>query len=136
MIEYYNQSYTKEQIEVVLSTIQECVQNDRFSISLNENRQENIDFINSYNLSAAKRKNILLRIETDDFCHTLNNIKLGFEHEVLYVFCPQIVLFNFEGEEELVDIYTKFNIIEDDTGNNVVTISFHKTNKPLDYLFR
>ena len=136
MSEYYNQSYTKEQIEAVLDTIQNCVRQNHYTISLNEKRKENIDFINNYNISSAKQKDILLKIEPEDFCHSLQNLNLGFEHEVLYVFCPQMVLFNFEGEEEIVDIYTKFNIIEYGSGKRVVTISFHKRNKPLDYLFR
>lgn len=102
----------------------------------NENRQENIDFINEYNLISKKQSEILLKIEPEDFCHTLQNTNLGFEHEILYVFCPQVMLFNFSGEEELIDIYTKFNIIDVASGKRVVVISFHKRNKPIDYLFR
>ncbi|WP_309294797.1 hypothetical protein [Desulfotruncus alcoholivorax] len=45
-------------------------------------------------------------------------------------------MFNFEGNEEIVDIYSKFNIIDLDGGKRVVVISFHKRNKPVDYLFR
>ena len=44
-----------------------------------------------------------MQIETDDFCHSLQNTKIGYEYEVLYVFVPQIQLFNAEGEEETVD---------------------------------
>lgn len=136
MSEHYNQNYTKEQIIAILETIQNCVRKNHYTISKNANRKENMDFINNYNLSSAKQRDILLKIEPEDFCHSLKNLNLGFEHEVLYVFCPQMVLYNFEGEEELVDIYTKFNIIEYDSNKRVVTISFHKRNKPLDYLFR
>jgi hypothetical protein len=46
------------------------------------------------------------------------------------------MLFNFSGEEELVDIYTKFNIIDVASGKRAIVISFHKRNKPIDYLFR
>jgi hypothetical protein len=133
---YYNQNYTREEIEAILQTIHDCVRRNRYIISKNENRSENIEFINNYNLSAAKQKNILLKIEPEDFCHSLQNTNLGFEHEILYVFCPQVMLFDFDGEEELVDIYTKFNIIEYEAGKRVIAISFHKRNKPLAYLFR
>ena len=133
---HYNQNYTREQISTVLQIIQDCVRESRFYISKNENRQENIDFINEYNLSSNKQKEILLKIMPEDFCHTLQNTNLGFEHEVLYVFCPQVMLFNSEGNEETVDIYTKFNIINISGGKRVVVISFHKRNKPIDYLFR
>jgi hypothetical protein len=133
---HYNQKYTKEQIFTVLQTIQDCVRESRFYISKNENRQENIDFINEYNFTNKKQKEILLKIAPEDFCHTLQNTKLGFEHEVLYVFCPQVMLFNFEGNEEWVDVYNKFNIIDPNGGKRVVVISFHKRNKLIDYLFR
>lgn len=136
MNQHYNQNYTREQVVAVLQAIQDCVRANRFIISQNENRQENIDFINEYNLSNKKQEEILLKIAPEDFCHTLQNSKLGYEHEVLYVFCPQIMLFNFEGNEENVDVYNKFNIIDLKKGQRVVVISFHKPNKPFEYLFR
>jgi len=84
-----------------------------------------------------KQKEILLGLRTEDFCHTLQNIKKGFEHELLYVFCPRVKLYNFDDiTEELVDIYIKFNLIESDNGNRVIVVSFHKRNKPINYMFR
>lgn len=103
---------------------------------MNDNRQKNIDFKTEYNLTNKKQHQILLKIKPEDFCHTLQNTKSGFEHEILYVFCPQVPLFNFEDNEELVDIYTKFNIIDLNEGKHVVVISFHKPNKAVYYLFR
>lgn len=136
MNQYYNQNYTREQIDDILQTIQDCVKSNHYIIAKNENRLENIEFINNYNLNSTKQKDILLKIKVEDFCHSLQNTNEGFEYEILYVFCPQVKLHNFEGEEEMVDIYTKFNIIDYDKGKRVITISFHKRNKPLDYLFR
>ncbi len=136
MNQHYNENHTKEQIYTVLQTIKDCVRENQYFISKNENRQENADFIEEYNLSGKKQKEILLRIEPEDFCHTLQNTNLGFEHEILYVFCPRARLFNFEGEEKWVDIYTKFNIIDIASGKRVVVISFHKRNKSIGYLFR
>ena len=133
---HYNQDYTMEQVEAILDIIQDCVKHNHYTISRNENRKENNDFIKDYNLTSGKQKDILLKIVAKDFCHSLQNMKIGFEHETLYVFCPQILLFNFDGVEELIDIYTKFNIIEYELGKRVVAISFHKRNKPLEYLFR
>lgn len=133
---HYNQNYTKEEIDVILEKIKSCVGNNKYTIALNENRQENIDFINEYNIRSNKQKSILLQLRTEDFCHTLQNTKIGYEYEVLYVFVPQIKLFNADGEEEMVDVYTKFNIIDMSSGSRTVVISFHKQNKPIDYLFR
>ncbi len=133
---YYHQNYTRAEIDAVLARIKACVQQDRYIISQNENRQENIDFINTYRIHSARQKSILMQIETRDFCHTLQNTKLGFEHEILYVFVPQVQLYNADGEEETVDVYTKFNIIDLPSGDRVVVISFHKRNKPVSYPFR
>ncbi|MDD7678280.1 MAG: hypothetical protein SOV95_00620, partial [Anaerovibrio sp.] len=89
---HYNQNYTREEIDAILSKIKSCVEKGHYIISQNENRQENIDFINEYNIRSDQQKNILLQIATDDFCHSLQNTKLGFEHEILYVFVPQVQL--------------------------------------------
>ena len=137
MSQHYNQNYTREEIEIILNKIKDCVKDNQYTIAINPNRAENIDFINEYRLDEKKRKEILLSIEVNDFCHSLNNINPGFEHEVLYVFCPQRNLYDVLGEEELVDIYIKFNIIEYKTNKKrVITISFHKRNKAIEYLFR
>lgn len=133
---HYNQNYTRDQIDEILNKIKDCVNNNKYTISMNENRQENVDFINEYNIRSDKQKTILLRIKTDDFCHSLQNTKIGFEYEVLYVFVPQVHLFNANGEEEIVNVYTKFNIIDLSSGARTVVISFHKPNKPFDYMFR
>lgn len=133
---YYNQNYTKEEIDIVLDKIKNCIFRNNYTISLNENRKENIDFINEYNISSDKQKSILLQIKTDDFCHALQNTKPGYEYEVLYVFVPKVLLFNVDGIEEIVDVYTKFNIIDMPNKSRTVVISFHKRNKPIDYLFR
>lgn len=133
---HYNQNYSREEIDVVLNKIKTCVENNRYTIALNENRQENIDFINEYNIRSNKQKSIFLSLETEDFCHSLQNTKLGYEHEVLYVFVPRIQLFNADGVEEMLDVYTKLNIIDMQGGTRTIVISFHKRNKPIDYLFR
>lgn len=133
---YYNQNYTKVQIDAILDKIKDCVVNNKYTIALNENRQENVDFINEYNIRSDKQKSILLQLRTEDFCHTLQNTKICFEYEALYVFVPQVQLFNADGEEETVDVYTKFNVIDMSNGCRTVVISFHKLNKPIEYLFR
>lgn len=133
---YYNQNYSRREIESVLKKIKDCVASDKFIIAQNENRQENMDFINEYNIRCSKQKSILMRIKVEDFCHSIQNTKVGYEHEVLYVFVPQVKLFNVNDEEETVDIYTKFNIIDLPSGYQSVVISFHKRNKPINYIFR
>ncbi len=133
---HYNQNYSREEIKSILSKIKACIASDKFTISQNENRQENIDFINEYNIRSNKQKSILVQINVEDFCHSVQNTKIGYEHEVLYVFVPQVKLFNACDEEETVDIYTKFNILDLPSGGQLIVISFHKRNKPVDYIFR
>lgn len=136
MSQHYNQNYTKEEISAVLQKIQECVSSGKYSVEQNVNRAENIALIREYNLTSEKQRRILMQIEVEDFCHSLNNTKLGFEHEILYVFCPQVSLFNLDDEEKQLDLYTKFNILELRSGSRAIVISFHERNKPIDYLFR
>ena len=136
MNSHYNQTYTKQEIDEILDKVKNCVYNNRYTISLNENRQENIDFINEYNIYSNKQKKILLQLKVEDFCHSLQNTKPGYEYEVLYVFVPQVNLFNAEGVEEKVDIYIKINIIDMSNGSRTIVISFHKRNKAITYLFR
>lgn len=71
MNRHYNRNYSREQIASILTTIQDCVREGRFIISKNENRQENIDFINEYNLTSRRQKEILLKLKPEDFCHSL-----------------------------------------------------------------
>jgi hypothetical protein len=136
MSHHYNQNYSIEQISKLLLILQNCVREDKYIISKNENREENIEFIREYNLSSNRQKDILLKIQPEDFCHSLQNTNVGFEHEVLYVFCPQVNLHNFEGIGECIDIYLKFNLIETVGGNRIIVISFHKRNKSIEYLFK
>lgn len=135
MEEHYNQNYTLERIESILHIIHECVLSDRYIISLNENRRENQEFIDTYNLTSVRQRKILMQICAEDFCHSLQNTKKGFEHETLYVFVPQVELYGPDDEREMVDIYIKFNIVERRSKDTAIAISFHKRNKPIRYLF-
>ena len=118
MNSYYNQDYTEEDITKILETIKECIRNNNYTIAMNENRQENINFINEYNIRSDRQKSILLQLQTDDFCYTLKNTKIGYEYEVLYVFVPQVNLFDADGIEATVDIYIKINIIDTQRGKS------------------
>lgn len=136
MSQHYNQNYDEREVAEILQRIQDYIRAGKYTIAKNEKRQENLDLIRAYNLTSERQRHILLQIRTEDFCHSLQNSKIGFEYETLYVFCPQLALFNLSNEEALVDIYTKFNIIEKEKGSLVVVISFHERKKPIDYLFR
>jgi hypothetical protein len=67
MSEHYNQEYTKEEVEGILQKIKDCINDNCYIIAINENRRENIQFINEYRLSTKKQKEILLSIKVTDF---------------------------------------------------------------------
>ncbi|ERJ11081.1 hypothetical protein [Haloplasma contractile] len=136
MNQNYNTNYTMSEIEELLAKVKRYVRAEQFIVSLNANRIENQRFIDEYRLTKEHQKDILLGIDVVDFCYSVQNRKPRYRHETLYVFCPQKTLYNVLGEEEEVDIYIKFNIRENANSNNVITISLHKPNKPITYLFR
>lgn len=128
--------YSKEQIGNLVEMIKDCVREDMYTISLEENKAENIQFIEEYNINEKKRISILCDIDYKDFCYGLQNVKNGVEQNDLYVFCLQKELYNVEDKREIVDIYLKFNVICNEVNSSRVLVSLHKRNKPITYLFR
>lgn len=128
--------YNNEQIKNLVRIIKECARENRYTISLEENKLENIQFIEEYNINQEKRINILYNLDYKDFCYGLKNMKDGVEQNDLYVFCIQRELYNSRDKKEQVDIYMKFNIICNDYGEYRMLVSLHKRNKPITYLFK
>ncbi|MBQ3224103.1 MAG: hypothetical protein IJB42_00180 [Oscillospiraceae bacterium] len=130
----YDTNYTKEDIEEIVDIIHECVNNNMYSISLNLNRKENIDFVAEYNITKEKQKKILLDMSAEDFCYSVQNEHPAFSYEILYVFAPQVLLRDVTDEEAIVDVYVKINILENN--ERIIVVSFHKRNYDINYLFR
>ncbi len=135
MSKHYNQKYTKKEVNEILKKIKDCINNNRYKISLNQNRLENRQFIFDYKIDNKLRKKILLQIRLEDFCHSIQNKNIGFEKEVLYVFVTKMKLTDIKDVEKEIEIYIKFNIIKGRETENVIVISFHEKNKPIDYIF-
>ena len=136
MHSYYNQNYSREEIEDILEKIKACVSIGKYSISLNDKRQENIDFINEYNIRSDKQKSILMQIEVEDFCHSLKNTNIGYEYEVLYVFVPQVLLFNADGEGEKNFVFCEechndvdYTVTEELMVGKIKGVEYHYTGK-------
>ena len=128
--------YSEEQIKNLIEIIRDCVRENRYTISLENNKQENIQFIEEYNINEKKRINILFNLYYKDFCYGLQNLKDGVEQNNLYVFCVQRELYNIEDKRDLVDIYLKFNITCNDSEEYSTLVSLHKRNKPITYVFK
>ena len=127
---------TPDDIKAYLSKFRKFILDGKYSIAQNENRQENIDFIEDYKIDTKKEKEILLGIQYDDFCYAVDNDNEEFSHEILYIFCKCQEL-DYWGTLEKVDIYIKINMTQTKSGDDyVIIVSFHKRNKPIEYLFK
>lgn len=125
---------TIEDIERYLGEVKTAVNVGKYSVEMNENRQDNQDLFMDYVITEEKKKEILLSLEASDFSEILPNEHKGFEHEQLYVFGKDVkLLHRFDSGEELVSLYIKFNKLE---SQFVIVISFHKQRYPLNYMFK
>lgn len=124
----------KKDIEQYLSEVKEAVENDRYRLDQNARRQDNINLFLDYVIDEAKAKEIILGLAVMDFSEILQNEHKGYEHERLYVFGKDVVLWERNGtEEKTVALYIKFNKLEN---SFVIVISFHEQKYPLTYYFK
>lgn len=129
-------NFTPDDIKKYLDKFRRLVIDGKYVIAINENRQDNINFIEDYKINSKKEKEILLDIQYNDFCYAVDNIKKEFAHEKLYVFCKCEEL-DYWGTLEFVDIYIKINMTQTKIGDDfTIVVSFHKRNKPIEYLFK
>jgi hypothetical protein len=129
-------NFTSDQIKEYLDKFRKCILESRYSISRNNNRQENIEFIEDYKINTKKEQEILIGLQFDDFCYAVENDNPDYPDEVLYIFCKQREL-DFWGTLETVEIYIKINMIKTRSGDLFsVVVSFHKRNYKIKYLFK
>lgn len=127
---------TPEDIKTYLRKFRKLIIDGKYTISQNNNRKENIDFIEDYKIDSKKEKEILLDIQYDDFCYAASKTNKGLEHEILYIFCKCQEL-DYWGTLENIDIYIKINVVETRKWDDfAIVVSFHKRNKPIKYLFK
>ena len=125
---------TREHVERYLSEVRELVMLNRYTLSINSNRSDNMDLFQKYIIDRNGAKNIILSLTADDFSTVLNNEHDGYEYERLYVFGKDVRLVErFGTEEKNVSLYIKFNKIEK---SYVIVISFHEQRYPLPLYFR
>ena len=124
----------KKDIEQYLFEIKEAVGKDRYRISRNSKRKDNVNLFLDYVIDEARAKEIILSLTAKDFSEILQNEHRGFEHERLYVFGKDVTLLERSGnEEKTVSLYIKFNKLENCF---VIVISYHKQKYPLTYYFK
>ncbi len=124
----------RNEIEQYLSDVKEAINNDRYRLDRNTNRQDNIDLFLNYVIDEAKAKEILLSLTAMDFSSVVQNEHSGYEYEKLYIFGKEVNLLERIGmKEKTVPMYIKFNKLEN---SYVIVISFHEQQYPLVYCFR
>ena len=124
-------NYTKEEINEYLENVKELVKKNKFKIS-DVNREKNVEFIENYNLYSRKQKEMLLSIETSDFCYAVDDYNTN---EKLYIFSKEYELNNW-GRYENVNVYIKINIRKLVSDEYAIIISFHKREKEIKFLFK
>lgn len=124
-------NFTKEKIEEYIKKVKELVQRNKFKIS-DINRDKNANFINKYHLSGKKRKEMLLELETSDFCYAVDDYN---SDDKLYVFSREYELDNW-GIYEKVQVYIKINIKKISSIEYAIIISFHEREKNINFLFK
>jgi hypothetical protein len=135
-----------DEVSEIVAMIHGCALHNHFRILQNRNsRKRNRVFIRKYQLSVAKQRDILLRLMVEDFCKVELNTNENHPLDLLYFFCPTLVLDTAIDDEDKedeqlrqVDIYIKLRIdVNDDgsDGNYMFVISFHEAN-PMTYAFQ
>lgn len=124
-------NFTKEEIEEYIKQMKQLVQKNKFKIS-DVNREKNINFINKYNLSLKKRKEMILELDVLDFCYAVDDYK---SKDMLYIFSKEYELDNW-GTYEKVNVYIKIDIKKISSMEYAIIISFHEREKNIKFLFK
>jgi len=123
--------HSKILVGLILENMKECVENDNFIIL---GRDINKNFISEYKLTEAMQREILLKLEIEDYSESEPSSK--FPGSYVNLFGKNIELINSHGSIEAISMYIKFEIIEKQYGTRTVFISFHKEDYPLSFPFR
>ncbi|MBQ9657873.1 MAG: type II toxin-antitoxin system MqsR family toxin [Clostridia bacterium] len=122
-------NHTKEEVEEYLNIVKRSVNAGKFVICTTAKNDKNRKFIEKYKLDSNKQKQMLIQLETTDFCYSADNY--NDPQERLYFFCREYELNNW-GTIEKVEVYIKIAIKKE---NFIVVISFHKPEKNIEKLF-
>lgn len=66
-------NFNREDIDEYIARLKEAINQGKYSISRNDNRKENDDFINDYRITTDKEIEIFNSLNSDDFCYAVNN---------------------------------------------------------------
>ena len=118
-------------VEYILDEMMECVEQGNFVVKQTEKNEE---FAFEFSLTNEIRRNMLLTLKVEDYFNS--NESRNFPGRYIHEFCPQYNLINVEGNNELVYVYVKFEVEEDNTGKQTVVISLHRAEKEVHFAFK
>lgn len=113
---------TDDDVSEYLKEIKECIKKDKNNLKLQQNRQNNFEFMVEYNLNRNAIIDIINQLELSDFIDKVANRHKEYKDEVLYIFNKNYELTNAYGNKKIVSIYIKFNYINP----KVILVSFHE----------
>lgn len=122
-------NHTKEEIEDYLKQLKNSVIRGKFIICTTDKNIKNRNFIEEYKLDKNKQKQMLIELEANDFCYSVDNY--NDPQERLYIFCRGYELNNW-GTIEKVEVYIKTVIKKE---SFIVIVSFHTPEKNIRKLF-
>ena len=118
-------------VEYILDEMIECVEQGNFVVKQTE---KNEVFAFEFSLTNEKRRNMLLSLKVEDYFNS--DESRNFPGRYIHEFCPKYKLVNIEGNDELVDVYVKFEVEEEDTGKQTVVVSLHRAEKEVHFAFK
>lgn len=122
-------NHTREEIEEYLKIVKKSINMGNFIVCTTSKNEKNRKFIEKYKLTKNKQKQMLIKLETNDFCYSADNYNNP--QERLYFFCREYELDNW-GTIENVEVYIKIARKEKDF---IVVVSFHEPEKKIKKLF-
>ncbi len=126
---YKHIDHTRNEIAEYLKIVKKSVNAGNFIVSSSNNRLANMNFIEKYKITINKQKKMIISLEIEDFCYSVDNYNNPKER--LYVFSKEYELNNW-GTIEKINIYIK-TVIKDN--EFIVIISFHELEKNIKKLF-
>ena len=124
---------TKEAVNEALIEFRKNIDENRYTISKGENREQNELFISEYMLSNKRIKIMLKEIKAEDCI----GVELHYKDKskVVYKFIKKYNINTRMSNEEVL-VYIKFILCPVRCQQHSLVISFHPTDKMEEYLFK
>ena len=125
---------TREEVEEVLDKARQLLTAGAFSIS---QREKNNMFMDEYNLTHNKVKQLVLDLKVEDFHAAEYNNNENYDPDnICYIFVPQVLLSDVMGERKKRNVYVKFVIVMRKISDTMILISLHEAEHGVNYPFR